>query len=130
MLIQRVATDSLHPRPLWERVDRRRASGGEPGEGLAPQTRCQRSWREPLIRRAWRATFSRKGRRKEDYCVFATCGGVAWVTNEVASSMAVPSGVGITMRNGTRMRVPTIGANAISIWRWPARYLITGRSGI
>src|ERR1700748_743327 len=64
------------------------------------------------------------------YCVFATCGGTAWVMKDVASSMAVPSGVGITMRNGTRIRVPTIGANAISILRWPARYLITGRSGI
>ena len=32
------------------------------------------------------------------YCVLATCGGTAWVMNWVASSMAVPSGVGITIR--------------------------------
>ena len=64
------------------------------------------------------------------YCVFATRGGVAVVMNWVASSIAVPSGVGITIRNGTRMRVPATGAKAISMLRWAARYLITGRSGI
>ena len=37
-----------------------------------------------------------------DYCVFATCGAIGCVTNDVASSTAVPSGVGITVRNGTR----------------------------
>ena len=45
------------------------------------------------------------------HCVFATRGGVAWVMNWVASSMAVPSGVGIIIQNGTSMRVPAIGAN-------------------
>src|ERR1700730_5322440 len=59
--------------------------------------------------------------------VFATR---AVVMNCVASSMAVPSGVGITIRNGTRMRVPATGAKAISMLRWAARYLITGRSGM
>jgi hypothetical protein len=38
----------------------------------------------------------------QPYCVFARCGGIAVVTKWVASSMAVPSGVGITMRYGTR----------------------------
>jgi hypothetical protein len=66
----------------------------------------------------------------QPYCVFATCGGIACVTKDVASSMAVPSEVGITMRNGTRMRVPAIGTSVISILRAVARYLITGRSGI
>jgi len=62
--------------------------------------------------------------------VFATRGGVAVVMNCVAWSMATPSGVGITMRNGTRIRVPSTGAKAISMFRAAARYLITGRSGI
>src|SRR5437899_1704154 len=64
------------------------------------------------------------------HCVFATLGGAAVVTKLVASSMAGPNGVGMVMRNGTRMRVPAIGTKAISILRWEARYLITGRSGI
>jgi len=64
------------------------------------------------------------------HCVLATRGGVAWVMNWVASSMAVPNGVGITSRNGTRIRVPATGTNAISMLRWAARYLITGRSGM
>jgi hypothetical protein len=62
--------------------------------------------------------------------VFATRGGVAMVMNWVASSMAGPSGVGTFMRNGTRIRVPATGANAISMLRWAARYLMTGRSGM
>ena len=66
----------------------------------------------------------------ESYCVFATRGGAAVVTNDVASSMAWPSGVGIVMRNGTKRRVPAIGTKAISMLRWAARYLITGRSGM
>ena len=98
----------------------------EPGEGLFPR-------RTP--HRALRATFSRNERRKEEVAcgnqfVFATRGGIACVTNWVASSIASPSGVGITMRNGTRMRVPRTGANAISMLRAAARYLITGRSGM
>ena len=64
------------------------------------------------------------------HCVFATCGGVACVMNSVACSIAVPSGVGITIRNGTRMRVPATGAKAISMLRWAVRYLITARSGM
>jgi hypothetical protein len=64
------------------------------------------------------------------HCVFATRGGVAVVMNCVASSIAVPRGVGITIRNGTRMRVPATGAKAISMLRWAVRYLITGRSGM
>jgi hypothetical protein len=64
------------------------------------------------------------------HCVFATRGGVACVMNSVACSIAVPSGVGITIRNGTRMRVPATGAKAISMLRWAVRYLITARSGI
>ena len=64
------------------------------------------------------------------HCVLATRGGDAWVLNWVASSMAVPSGVGIIILNGTRMRVPATGAKAISMLRWAARYSITGRSGM
>jgi hypothetical protein len=64
------------------------------------------------------------------HCVLATRGGVAVVMNWVASSMAGPSGVGIFIRNGTRMRVPATGANAISMCRSAARYFITARSGM
>jgi hypothetical protein len=64
------------------------------------------------------------------YCVFATRGGVAVVTNCVASSMAWPNGVGSVMRNGTSTRVPAIGTKAISMFRAAARYLMIGRSGI
>jgi hypothetical protein len=64
------------------------------------------------------------------HCVLAGCGGAAEVWNSVASSTAVPIGVGTIMRNGTRMRVPAIGTKAISMLRWAVRYLITGRSGI
>ncbi|MET4044412.1 hypothetical protein ABIC03_006136 [Bradyrhizobium sp. RT6a] len=67
---------------------------------------------------------------RQPYCVFATLGGWAVVMKEVASSMAGPSGVGTFSQNGTRMRVPAIGANATSMLRWAARYLITGRSGM
>jgi hypothetical protein len=70
------------------------------------------------------------GGRRENQFVLATRGGVGVVMNWVASSMATPSGVGITMRNGTRMRVPSTGANAISMLRAAVRYLITGRSGM
>ena len=62
--------------------------------------------------------------------VFATLGGIAVVTNDVASSIAGPNGVGMVMRKGTRTRVPAIGTKAISIRRSVARYLITGRSGM
>jgi hypothetical protein len=64
------------------------------------------------------------------HCVLATRGGVAWVTNWVASSMPMPSGVGISIRNGTSTRVPAIGANQASMLRWAARYLIAARSGM
>jgi hypothetical protein len=64
------------------------------------------------------------------HCVLATRGGVAWVMNWVASSVAGPSGVGIRIQNGTRIRVPATGTKAISMPRWAARYLITGRSGM
>jgi|GEM_PF-6592483 len=69
-------------------------------------------------------------RRPKPQFVFATRGGSADVTNDVASSIAGPNGVGIVMRKGTRIRVPAIGTNAISIRRSVARYLITGRSGM
>ena len=49
--------------------------------------------------------------------VLATRGGEGVVMNEVACSIAGPSGVGIFTQNGTRMRVPAIGANAISMLR-------------
>ena len=64
------------------------------------------------------------------HCVFATRGGVAWVTNWMASRTPMPSGVGIIIRNGTRMRVPAMGANQTSMLRCAARYLIAARSGI
>jgi hypothetical protein len=72
----------------------------------------------------------RFGAGRQAYCVFATFGGWALVMKDVASSMAGPSGVGTFSQNGTRTRVPAIGANATSILRWAARYLITGRSGM
>jgi hypothetical protein len=79
---------------------------------------------------SWRAIARWAGTIKSPHCVLATCGGVAWVMNWVASSMAGPSGVGIFIQNGTRMRVPATGAKAISMLRWAARYLITARSGM
>jgi hypothetical protein len=69
-------------------------------------------------------------RRAAAHCVLATRGGVAWVMNWVASSMAVPSGVGTAIRNGTRMRVPATGAKATSMLRCAVRYLMTARSGM
>ncbi len=71
-----------------------------------------------------------RGYGTQPYCVFATLGGWALVMKLVASSMAGPSGVGTFSQNGTMMRVPAIGANATSMLRWAARYLITGRSGM
>jgi len=91
--------------------------------------------RRPSLRReipgslALRAPRNDGVRQRPRYCVFGECG-LACATKWVASSIAVPSGVGTTMRNGTRKRVPGIGANAISILRCDCRYLITGRSGI
>src|SRR6059058_1275535 len=70
------------------------------------------------------------GHDKKHQFVLATLGGEGAVMNAVACSIAGPKGVGIFTQNGTRMRVPAIGANAISIPRWAVRYLITGRSGI
>jgi hypothetical protein len=77
-----------------------------------------------------RGEGKKKSRDLRYYCVFATRGGVAVVMNCVASSIATPKGVGMIIRNGTRMRVPSTGANAISMLRWAERYLITGRSGM
>src|SRR5258706_4251591 len=48
-----------------------------------------------------------------NHCVLATRGGVAWVMNWVASSMAVPHGVAITSPNGTRTRGSAIRTKAI-----------------
>ncbi|MGY4282787.1 hypothetical protein ACVWXO_002007 [Bradyrhizobium sp. LM2.7] len=70
------------------------------------------------------------GLRGRAYCVLATLGGWAEVMKLVASSIAGPKGVGTFSQNGTRIRVPATGANAISMLRWAARYLITGRSGM
>jgi hypothetical protein len=64
------------------------------------------------------------------HCVLATLGGCAAVMKLVASSIAGPSGVGTFSQNGTRIRVPATGAKAISMLRWAAKYLITGRSGM
>jgi hypothetical protein len=74
--------------------------------------------------------FATRGGGASLQFVFATRGGEATVMNWVASSIARPIGVGIFIQNGTRMRVPAIGANAISMLRWAVRYLITGRSGM
>src|SRR6188472_2880672 len=78
----------------------------------------------------WVPAFAGTTAKLRDHCVFATRGGAAVVTKLVASSIAGPNGVGIVMRNGTRIRVPAIGTKAISMLRWAARCLITGRSGI
>jgi hypothetical protein len=72
---------------------------------------------DPSPPRAKMRAGGRGKKARSHHCVFATRGGVAVVTNCVASSMALPSGVGIFMRNGTRMRVPRIGAKAISMLR-------------
>ena len=100
------------------------------GEGLSPRAVVRGdSPSSGLLR----ADLSPRGEGRGDFqaqFVFATRGGIADVTNDVASSIAGPNGVGIVMRNGTSTRVPAIGTKAISIWRSVARYLITGRSGM
>ena len=63
-------------------------------------------WRS---RSASEAPSPTRGEAKRGYCVFATRGGAAVVTNEVASSMAWPSGVGIVILNGTSQPVTCIG---------------------
>jgi hypothetical protein len=64
------------------------------------------------------------------YCVLAAeCDGCATVTNEIACNRPVPSGVGNEKRNGTKTRVPEIGASHTSASRSSTRYLIAGRSG-
>jgi hypothetical protein len=98
-------TKGALPPPLWGRVGERGSS-----ERAVPG--------EPRLLQA------------SLHCVFATRGGVAVVTNCVASSMAWPNGVGSVMRNGTITRVPAIGTKAISMFRWAARYLMIGRSGM
>src|SRR6478752_7346978 len=107
------------------------------GEGLSPRVVSAET---PLTRRYAPTSKSklRSSRPREErgevtlqaQFVFATRGGRADVTNDVASSIAGPNGVGIVMRKGTRTRVPAIGTKAISIRRSVARYLITGRSGM
>src|SRR5215470_4304528 len=51
---------------------------------------------------AFAGTTMRVGRCPKAQLVFATLGGMADVTNDVASSIARPNGVGIVMRKGTR----------------------------
>ena len=96
------------------------------------KSRRRRPDGEPRIRAdcAPNASPTRVRQGSKPYCVFATFGGWADGDEAVASSMAGPSGVGTFSQNGTRTRVPAIGAKAISMLRWAARYLITGRSGM
>ncbi len=56
----RLASMRSSPLPLWERVDRRRASGGETGEGSVSADGDPSSDADCV-----RATFSHKGRREE-----------------------------------------------------------------
>ena len=66
------------------------------------------------------------------YCVLAAAfdrGGCATETNCFACSKPSPIGVGMAKRNGTRTRVPEIGASQTSASRSAMRYLIAGRSG-
>jgi hypothetical protein len=111
--------------------------GGGPHEqsrlrraGYGRQSRCGHPSPQPSPARGEGAIELSPGSCAKGQFVFATRGGVAVVMNWVASSIAVPSGVGMIMRNGTRMRVPASGAKAISMLRWAARYLITARSGM
>jgi hypothetical protein len=113
---------------------RRGENAAPQDEGLPPLSRFSVRGPGPTLMVRSAATPRVSNHESHDartgYCVLATRGGVAWVMNWVASSIAGPSGVGIFIQNGTRMRVPATGAKAISIWRWAARYLITARSGI
>ncbi len=116
---------SIYPLPLWERVAKSSAARLSRVRGLSPRietphpartahSRCKASasFSNNGGRRPPMATFSHKGKRRPGgpHCVLATRGGVAWVM--------------------TRIRVPATGTNAISMLRWAARYLITGRSGM
>ena len=146
------ATDSLNSRASRSRIRTGRESTGFNGTSFFSLPPCGvRGERSSLSRSGWGVSPGRhrrcgpppptpqsepcssrpaRGGELTHHCVFATRGGVAVVTNEVASSIAGPNGVGITRRNGTSTRVPAIGTKAISILRSCARYLITGRSGI
>src|SRR5262249_6171469 len=95
--------------------------------------RCHKSPGSGLALRAPRNDGARPSPRlviASYYCVFATRGGAGWLMDWVASSIAMPSGVGMRKRDGTRRRLRTGGANVIAILRWAVRYLITGGSGI
>ena len=133
-----IATDP--PAPPFARllpvIPGRRASV-EPGISRFWKNRCPKPLGSGFVAIATPRNDGAKEERRSKrddgaspYCVFATLGGAACVTNWLASSMAMPSGVGMRKRNGTRTRVPAIGAKVISMSRWAARYLITGRSGI
>jgi hypothetical protein len=106
------------------------ALGGEAKTDRSPMERSGIRGQWEMRRRPPDCAALHQGYGSAPYWVFATLGGWALVMKEVASSMAGPSGVGTFSQNGTRMRVPAIGANATSMLRWAARYLITGRSGM
>ena len=111
----------VKPRPRKNSPEMRPQAGHNRCDGVAANPRRNRG--TPRPNRACPAT-------PFIYCVFATRGGTAWVTNSTASSVPVPSGVGIVSLNGTSTRVPAIGASHTSMLRWAARYLIAARSAM
>ena len=114
---------SIHTSSLRTQGPIRRGCRDERQSKLPPSANHKALW-------LWAPAFAGATATFETYCVFATRGGVATVWNCVASSTAGPNGVGMTVRNGTRMRVPAIGTKEISIRRSPARYWMIGRSGM
>ena len=62
--------------------------------------------------------------------VFYECFRLAGVPLEVRMPLCIGTSLAIIIRNGTRMRVPAIGANQASMLRCAARYLIAARSGM
>jgi hypothetical protein len=120
-----MATKSLKCAGPRSRIRRRKESTGFMASAIPGGTKRRSSERDCSL------PLAGEGRRRAAaHCVLATRGGVAWVMNWVASSMAVPSGVGTAIRNGTRMRVPATGAKATSMLRCAVRYLMTARSGM
>ena len=126
------ANDAALPRPALRRGRDERSSLLEGrGEGLSPRAVRVETAPHPECCAIRPLPAKERGEvTLQAQFVFATLGGAAVVTNDVASSIAGPNGVGMVMRKGTRMRVPAIGTKAISIRRSVARYLITGRSGM
>src|ERR1700738_1932035 len=78
--------------PLWERVARMSVANSRRVRGLSPRI-------EPLIRRALRATFSRKGRREEERLLQPRFGQAAATASSRQLTISSVPPVGAATRN-------------------------------